>query len=221
MHCWDLIKAKELRHHQKYWKVLWSQSHTWSGTQTRMKLTEVEPPVMFVARMNFWWNDEMVPYGRLQGLSGFLISSPWLSLYPAGAFVLDRAGIYSKFIWKRQWDTDTYSWFNLENSFENIPLPLLFCECSGQQWAYSEGSGSFQNPQWCPIFAEDTDVLLMLLHWAEWVLFCFSPCRWTRAHLRGPTQRCSEGLTHSRCFSEPVFGDLRLLALVLAGLPSF
>lgn len=67
-----------------------------------MKLTEVEPPVMFVARMNFWWNDEMVPYGRLQGLSGFLISSPWLSLYPAGAFVLDRAGIYLKFIWKRQ-----------------------------------------------------------------------------------------------------------------------
>lgn len=25
--CWDLIKAKQLRHHQKLWKVLQSQSN--------------------------------------------------------------------------------------------------------------------------------------------------------------------------------------------------
>lgn len=48
----------------------------------------MEPPVM-----SFWRNDELVPCGRLQGLSRFVISSTWLSLYPAGAFVLDRAGI--------------------------------------------------------------------------------------------------------------------------------
>lgn len=52
----------------------------------------MEPSVMLVARMSFWRN-EMVPCEGLQGHSRFVISPTQVSLYPAGGFVLDRAGI--------------------------------------------------------------------------------------------------------------------------------
>lgn len=54
---------------------------------------------MLVVRMSFWGTEG--DCGRLQNLSRFMISSTWLILYPAGAFVLDGAGISSKISWKR------------------------------------------------------------------------------------------------------------------------